>query len=297
MISLSTRLSFFFLSAIAIVLVGFSTAIYLLADRYLHRQFQTQLNALLDTLTAAAEVEPDGMQWEPAERRIFLTSPGLNNVAWVVFDDAGTPQDGGGDARVRQAMREHNHSGQSTNVFVENKTWLSSERRLTAPRGPALTVAVALPSDGIRSTVNRLAFALIGLSVAIWVSSAIAGRWFARRALRPVNRMAEEASRITANDLSRRLQVHRTGDELEHLGTTFNDLLGRIAVSFETAKPICPRCVPPTPHAIDRDARPSRGRAAQRPFDRGVSHDDHALLLRSGPFARIGGNASILSTH
>ena len=65
---LSTRLSLFFLGSLALVLLGFSAALYLMASGYLHRQVDERLDAILNTLAAAAEVGPRGVEWEPQER-------------------------------------------------------------------------------------------------------------------------------------------------------------------------------------------------------------------------------------
>ncbi|MGH2349844.1 MAG: sensor histidine kinase, partial [bacterium] len=57
--------------------------------------------------------------------------------------------------------------------------------------------------------------------------------WFlATTALRPVGRMTRQAQRIGAERLEDRLDVPKTGDELERLAATFNDLLARLEHAF-----------------------------------------------------------------
>ena len=70
--SLATRLSAFFLIAMAVVLGGFSGAVYLLARNYLVGQLDERLLNALDTLEAAVDIEPGGLEWEPADRRMTL---------------------------------------------------------------------------------------------------------------------------------------------------------------------------------------------------------------------------------
>ena len=67
--NLATRLSAFFLIALAVVLAGFSLALALLARSYFTRQMDTRLVAALETLQAAVDVESDGLTWHPAEDR------------------------------------------------------------------------------------------------------------------------------------------------------------------------------------------------------------------------------------
>ncbi len=57
---LTTRVSAFFLIALAVVLTGFSGALYLLARNYLVRQLDDRLVNALDTLEASVDIEPGG---------------------------------------------------------------------------------------------------------------------------------------------------------------------------------------------------------------------------------------------
>lgn len=59
------------------------------------------------------------------------------------------------------------------------------------------------------------------------------GGWLlARRALRPVDRMTRTARRISGEHLDERLQETETGDELDRLAKTLNDMLGRLDDAF-----------------------------------------------------------------
>ena len=67
--SLAGRFSAFFLSVLALVLLGFSLTLYISARIYLTRQLSDRVGAALAVLAAAAEIHPDGVEWEPQERR------------------------------------------------------------------------------------------------------------------------------------------------------------------------------------------------------------------------------------
>src|SRR5690348_6407334 len=89
-VTLTRRLTLFFLASHALVLVGFSVALYLLADRHLHRQLDDRLLAAAQTLASAAEIGPDGVEWEPAARPHAI-APGSfgDQLEWVVATDSG----------------------------------------------------------------------------------------------------------------------------------------------------------------------------------------------------------------
>jgi heavy metal sensor kinase len=59
------------------------------------------------------------------------------------------------------------------------------------------------------------------------------GGWLlAQRVLRPVDRMTEAARRIGAEHLDERLDTTGSGDELDRLAATLNDMLGRLDTAF-----------------------------------------------------------------
>src|SRR6516225_5181894 len=90
--TLTTRLSVFFLAALALVLAGFSTTLYILARGYLYGQVEERLDTALNTLVAAVEITPEGVEWEPHERQLSLAHAGGDDlVSWTVLDDRGSP--------------------------------------------------------------------------------------------------------------------------------------------------------------------------------------------------------------
>jgi heavy metal sensor kinase len=252
--TLATRLSAFFLTALALVLVGFSASLYLLARAYLDRQVDDRLAAALETLAAATEDDPAGLEWEPEERHLALgRDAAADQVRWAVHDGRGRPVDrsanlGADDLPAGEAaalpledtaFRLTDHGGQP---------WRVGERRLqaghTAParteastgkpvRHEALVLTAGLPLAPARAALRTLAGALAGLSLLLWTAAALLGRRMCRHALAPVSRMAAAAREMGAEDLARRLPRPGTADELDDLGRTFNGLLDRLQEAFE----------------------------------------------------------------
>jgi heavy metal sensor kinase len=66
------------------------------------------------------------------------------------------------------------------------------------------------------------------------VSVAVAGGyWLMRRSLQPVDEITKRAEGITSTNLSERLPVIRTGDELERLSTSLNRMIERLDDAFQ----------------------------------------------------------------
>jgi two-component system, OmpR family, sensor kinase len=80
----------------------------------------------------------------------------------------------------------------------------------------------------------RSTFAWV-IPLAILLSS-VGGYFLARKSLAPVVAMSDRAGHISAANLHERLPVQNAKDELGHLAASFNQLLERVAESFERQK-------------------------------------------------------------
>jgi signal transduction histidine kinase len=76
--------------------------------------------------------------------------------------------------------------------------------------------------------VHRVLLLLAVAGPAALLAIALGGWWLARRALRPVDRMASTAGAIGVDRLDERVPQPRTEDELAHLARTLNGMLARI---------------------------------------------------------------------
>ncbi len=73
---------------------------------------------------------------------------------------------------------------------------------------------------------------LLGFPIAVLLAGFV-GYALARKALAPVDLMANQAKRISAERLGDRLSIENSQDELGKLGTVFNDMLGRLQAAFD----------------------------------------------------------------
>ena len=97
----------------------------------------------------------------------------------------------------------------------------------------SLVVQVAESEAPMRAYLRELLVVLLlGLPLAVAIAG-FGGYFLARRALAPVDRMAERARSITAERLRERLPVDNPDDELGRLATVFNQTLMRLESSFD----------------------------------------------------------------
>ena len=256
--TLTTRLSVVFLTMLALVLMGFSVGLYLLADGYLHRQIDERLDTVLNTISGAVETGPSGVEWEPANRHLNLDFSILGDqVVWFVTDGHGQVVDRSKGRNTEDFLSESSVSLRLKTPGIGSSTWVmasweAGQRWIHAdtepadqvqksqtkphddgPRYPTLAVTAGVSLVPIRTTLRQLTSALVGLSVGVWLLAFVASRFVCRRALLPVNLMAVAAAEIDTNDLTQRLPAVTTKDELEHLNRAFNNLLDRLQITVE----------------------------------------------------------------
>jgi signal transduction histidine kinase len=105
-----------------------------------------------------------------------------------------------------------------------------------APEGLLVVVGRALGArdlelDGLRNLLMIGGPALLAvIAASAWLLAAAS--------LRPVERLRLEAERISEGDLGRRLPEPETGDEIERLARTLNEMLARLEQGFERERRI-----------------------------------------------------------
>ena len=250
-VKLSTRLSVFFLGMLALVLIGFSLTVYFVARHDLYSKVDDHLEVLFGILRGAAEVEDTSVEWKreellPSANDQLRRGPGQ----WMVTDGDGKwidglPADGAPPLLLEIGDQATEVPMTFTRIDDEGKSWRVTALRAKCATGPPqrdpkkdysyeeLVLGVAVSLDEAHATLAGLRWWLFGTSAGIWLVIAVVGRWLCQRALSPVTQMAAVAREMGAGDFSRRLPVSHTGDEVEDLGTAFNELLVRLQDSFE----------------------------------------------------------------
>jgi signal transduction histidine kinase len=260
--SLTGRFSALFLAALGLALAIFSTALYVSARVYLDRRVRERLDAALAILAAAAEIHPEGVEWEPRERALELgQESGADRLRWMVLDDRGrrighSPNLDGSEDLAAELARPVG-SGRGRLVDRKGAAWRFSRRvlwpeaspasgpgsrdQLAGPEAPehsdafhpALVLIACAPLGPMEATLATLGWLLAALSAGIWLAAAALCRGLSRRALRPLARMVESARGLDAADPGWCLAEAGTRDELDDLGRAFNDLLARLHVAYE----------------------------------------------------------------
>ena len=239
--SIRVRLTLWYGSALALILLLFAVALYLVMSRALREQ----VDASLDEASAVAIRTLGEHRFGP-----FLIFEDLSqdfpeiallDKFFQIFGPAGqvTIQSSNIQSReipLSQTAFRASLDGQSTFESVQFQKGVSL-RLLSVPiRQGEQLVNILRVGTSLQATDRMLRRLLTGLYIAspLALLVSLLGGWFlAGRALRPVHAITQAARRISAGDWSQRIQTPPSNDEIGQLASTFNDMIGRLEVSFK----------------------------------------------------------------
>src|SRR6202011_6109417 len=99
-------------------------------------------------------------------------------------------------------------------------------------KGTVYIVQTGLLTHDVLRTLSRFRLYLLMYAPLLLLVAAGGVHWLSRRALSPVDALTRTARSITGTTLSRRLEKLSTGDELQRLSDTLNEMLDRIELAF-----------------------------------------------------------------
>ena len=241
--SIRVRLTLWHLSVLALVLVAFSLTVYAMLAQSLRERLDSTLRAEVRALSAAIEREVAQGRTAREAAAKAQAERFFPRQATAVYDEAGqvvaeSPTRSGKHARLPAL---HLVPADDTYFYTirEEEDGGRDGRRVAVKRvavkaaGHSFIFAVSQPLDRVAEELASMR-RILYLAVPLALTFAGLGGWFlARRSLAPVSAMSAQARRIGAENLQERLPVTNPRDELGQLAATFNELLARLAASFE----------------------------------------------------------------
>jgi two-component system OmpR family sensor kinase len=239
-LTLRARLTLWYTSVLAGVLLIFGATVYILLSASLFRQVEDTLQRTADDILRASQFQIAGIPLSTVQLELELTA----NIFVQVFDAEGN--------LIQQTMNfsQENHPFDETTLNAEIPIF--SSVILDGTRFRVLTVPVprgnndqivaylqlAESLQNIDQTRELLIFILVGGGIVVIILAAVVGWVTASTALRPIEEITESALQITrTDDLSRRIPITGSAkDEVGKLILAFNETLERLENLFETQR-------------------------------------------------------------
>jgi heavy metal sensor kinase len=130
-------------------------------------------------------------------------------------------------AVAESTLRARGEKGQFDDRRMERKRFRFVSFVIDA-NGRTFLVQLGTPVGEVYETLDAFRQYLLWLAPLVLLIAAVGGNWLSHRALAPVDALTGTARTIHVGNLGRRLDTPNTGDELQRLGETLNEMLARI---------------------------------------------------------------------
>jgi heavy metal sensor kinase len=230
-LSIRARLDTWYSVILALSLCTFGAAAYWAMSRSIRVTMDSGLKQHLEGVRAILQEDaPQGLAALKDELQEY--ADGVGTLGGVrVADAQGTIIFSSPGMEMPKIRGQHRRS-----LFAY--TWIKGQklrvlRENVDAAGARYDVMVGSSTEDVDRALNLFGLTLVLAVPFFLLLGALVGDWMSRRALAPVGEITQAARNIGAKDLSMRLSVPRSGDELEHLAETLNDMLGRIENAFQ----------------------------------------------------------------
>jgi heavy metal sensor kinase len=237
--SIKFRFTIWYLLVLAVLLIALSAGVYFYLSRSLYRNLDDSLELRSTQLRSIPAILESIRQGELEEE--------LGEIIILYFysgDQLMEVSPRGISIPLRHELISQVIAG--TSLFTTIPTAEDERLRLLAV---PIIISIPGPPPGIQSaalviarSTKQIDQALAGLVrtliIAVPLALALAaagGIFLARRALKPVDKIAQTAREIGESDLSQRINVN-TKDELGRLAATLNEMIGRLEKAFQRQK-------------------------------------------------------------
>jgi len=237
--SIKFRFTIWYLLVLAVLLIALSAGVYFSLSQSLYRSLDrslelrsTQLRSIPTILESIRQGEFQEQLGEiiilyfyTGNQLVEVSAPGISISLTHEF--------------ISEAIAGSSSFATTQTAEGERVRLLAIPVELSIPGPLSGTQSAALViARSTRQIDNALARLVRTFTIAVPLALALAaggGIFLARRALQPVDKIAQTAREIEEGDLSRRINVN-TKDELGRLAATLNEMIGRLEKAFQRQK-------------------------------------------------------------
>ena len=233
--SIRFRLTLWYVLLLAVILAGFSAGIYLTLRHSLSSNLDDALETRAEELLAVVRFEGDRPTLAGA---VPSEGQGEGEQFIRVFDASGAPtfdtSAPAGEVPVAQGAVQAALAGRTVtdSVTAEKETFRARLVPIRRSGQVGGVLEIARSEEDVSETLGTLLL-ILGISYpATLVLASFGGIFLAGRALSPIDRLTRLARRLSADDLSQRLNLELPDDEVGRLARTFDEMLARLDEAF-----------------------------------------------------------------
>lgn len=243
--SIRFKLTLWYVLILGILLISFSSFLYLTLSKSLYRDVDNKLSSLAK-LIASESASPLSKFGFGNIDQVLENSMNLKPVGKFiqVFDESGKIGGKSGNLKNLQlpiSLNALKNASKGLVTFETNRSFENTPLRIiTFPvvenNHVTKIVQIASSLEEVEEVLNTLFIILvITVPLALMVAS-LGGQFLAHKALKPVDHITQTARMITSQNLNQRIIPPRVQDEISRLIETFNEMISRLDQSFRQIK-------------------------------------------------------------
>ncbi|MHA7304900.1 sensor histidine kinase [Arthrobacter sp. TMN-49] len=226
--TLRTRLALSVAVVVAVVIVFFTSIIYLLVGHEMRAEQDLSLQREATRVTRLVEAQAD---WTASGYCEIVGSPACSRV----IDNTEPVDTGGSDLPVTDAALDV-AAGARKSFYADTVVNGAGVRMLVTPVSADRALLIGTPTAPVDKAIGRLGLVIVGFTVFGVLLAGMSGYVSARIGLRPVQRLTEVAERV-ATTRDARLRIDVTGsDELARLASSMNTMLGALEAAQDAQR-------------------------------------------------------------
>jgi len=223
-LTIKTRITLWYALLLLFILVIFNVFIYMITSRILLKNNEDLL--VEDTRQVFSIIQSEGylLRFETPYKII------ATNSYFVIFDASGKTSLA--SEILPEIISLPIEKEQIRYVPINGNTWVVSD---TAVKKGGEIIGWVRVSRSLEFTLKVLKNLRLIMFVSVpfyMMLASLGGFFLASRALRPIDRMTKIAKEISKGDLSRRIKLEDTHDEVGRLAETFDDMLDKLESSI-----------------------------------------------------------------
>jgi signal transduction histidine kinase len=118
-------------------------------------------------------------------------------------------------------------------LSVDGTKWILYDQKIDEDDSSIGWIRSVKSLKYIDDTLNNLLFIFLCLCPVFLAITLLTGYFLVRRTLRPIDKITTTALMIGRGDLSKRLNMRNTGDEVGRLSATFDEMIERLDTAFQ----------------------------------------------------------------
>lgn len=121
-------------------------------------------------------------------------------------------------------------------ISIKGTNWILYDQKFVEDNSTIGWIRSAKSLEYIDETLRTLFFIYLCLCPVFLAIALLIGYFLVRRTLQPIDKITATARMIGRGDLSQRLNMKNTGDEVGRLSTTFDEMIERLETAFQAEK-------------------------------------------------------------